>query len=122
MGGMSDNAQTELLAPPQFIMTGAGAADACFNIPDIIILIATFIGISDIVTMSYFARTNRCTHNSLDRDRSRIISCLERNTPSLSLFLERLLLRYDRLPCHSLEVRLRFRTFEFDSVDDLLIF
>ncbi|KLO09509.1 hypothetical protein SCHPADRAFT_1000194 [Schizopora paradoxa] len=85
-------------------MSTKSAADACFSIPEIVLLIATFIDPSFIKTLSYLSKTNRCTYLSLEQERSRMISCRIENVPSLSLFADRQLLRHESFPCRLLEI------------------
>ncbi|KLO11185.1 hypothetical protein SCHPADRAFT_482061 [Schizopora paradoxa] len=98
-------------------MTSKGAADACFNISDIILLISAFIDTSEKTSLSFLSRTNRCAYLSLEQERGQVISCSERNTPSLFLFLERLIQRYDHPPCRSLEV-IRFEQRCYDDPEN----
>ncbi|KLO09508.1 hypothetical protein SCHPADRAFT_931095 [Schizopora paradoxa] len=79
-------------------------AETCFSIPEVILHIAAFIDNSDEGTLSYLSRTNRCAYLSLEQDRSRIVSCRLENTPSLALFLDRQLSKYEQIWCRSLEI------------------
>ncbi|KLO09507.1 hypothetical protein SCHPADRAFT_931094 [Schizopora paradoxa] len=97
-------------------MSSKSSAEACFSIPEIIQRIAVFVDNWDKCTLSYFSRTNRCTHISLQQERNRTISCRVENIPSLSMFIDRRLSQDELVPCRSLEI-IGNRGFQSDPRD-----